>query len=218
MQHRNHREQSGPDPLVIIMLAAGVLIALPCVLIVLSTRWLPRRLTEWWGFWALVAIVGVCCLTCFVLLVYPFRSLQNQMILLLSDAIRQARTGTWNVFRLWADLRLLWLESLYFAPAVVFLVRLFAPQSAAERLLTQHQKQVAAVRAASERVRRRMARRPLPDQVHGQIVLGLSILGELLEWIVQGLCIIPTVELGKHGVVIGASGSGKSETLLRLAV
>lgn len=218
MQQPRRRDQSGLDPLLIIVLALGTLLVLPCVLLVLSSRWLPRRLIGWRGFWPLVAIVGACGVACFVLLVHPLRAFYDQLLNLLGEAIREAKSGNWSITRLWADLRPLWIESLLFAPGAAFLVHLFAPQSAVQRLLAPHQQRAAAIRAASKRLARHMARKPPPDQVHGQVVLGLPVQGDLREWSTRGLFILPIHEMSKHGVVIGASGTGKSETLLRLAV
>jgi len=218
MQQPHQPEHSGPDPLVALLLAVGALLALPCVLLVLLSRWLPHRLLAWRGFWPLAAVIGVCCVAGFFLVAHPLRTIPNQLENVLSEAIREAKSDSWSIPKLWADLRPIWIESLFFAPAAACLARLFAPRSAAQRLLAPHQKQAAAIRTASERVERRMARKPPPDQVREQIVLGLPVQGDLREWVASGLFVLPTHEISKHGVVIGASGTGKSETLLRLAV
>ncbi len=218
MQQPRQREHSGLTPPLAFLLALGALLVLPCVLLVLLSRWLPRRLSDWRGFWPLVAVVGAGCAVGFLLVGHPLRTIPNQLESVLSEALRQVRSDTWSIPRLWADLRPLWIESLFFVPGAAFLARLFAPRNAAQRLLAPRQKQAAAIRAASERVKRRMARKPPPDQVREQIVLGLPVQGDLREWLARGLLVLPTAELSKHGVVIGKSGSGKSETLLRLAV
>ena len=93
---------------------------------------------------------------CFVVLAYPFHTLQNQLVRLLSEVIREARAGTWSVLNLWNDLHSIWLESLFFAPGAAFLAYLFAPQKAEQRLLALRQQQVASIRNASRRVERRM--------------------------------------------------------------
>ncbi len=218
MQQPHQPERSGSDPLVALLLAVGALLALPCVLLVLLSRWLPHRLLVWRGFWPLAAVIGVCCVACFFLVAHPLRTIPNQLESVLSEAIREAKSDSWSIPKLWADLRPIWIESLFFAPAAACLARLFAPRSAAQRLLAPRQKQAAAIRTASERVERRMARKPPPDHVREQVVLGLPVQGDLREWVASGLFVLPTHEISKHGVVIGASGTGKSETLLRLAV
>lgn len=218
MQQQNQPEHSSPDPLVVLLLAIGALLVLPCVLLVLFSRWLPYRISKWGGFWPLVALIGVCCVAGFFLIVHPLHTVPNQLEKVLSEAILEAKSDSWSISRLWNDLRPLWIESLFFAPAVMCIKRLFAPHSAANRLLEQHQKELANIHALSARVERRMVHKPPPDQVEGQIVLGLPVQGDLWEWVVRCLFVLPTAELSKHGVVIGKSGSGKSETLMRLAV
>jgi hypothetical protein len=218
LQQPHQPEHSSPDPLVALLLALVALLALPCLLLVLLSRWLPRRLLEWRGFWLLLALIGTCFIAGFFLVAHPLRTIPKQLEGVLSEAVREAKTNTWSIPRLWADLCPLWLDSLLFAPAAAFLAHLIAPRSAAQRLLTLRQQQEVAFRVASKRVERRMRRKPPPDQVGDQIVLGLPVQGDLWEWVVRCLFVLPTAELSKHGVVIGKSGSGKSETLLRLAV
>jgi hypothetical protein len=218
MQQSNQPERSSLDPLATFLLALGVLFALPCILLVLLSRWLPRRLLEWRGFWLLLALIGTCFIAGFFLVAHPLHTIPKQMEGVLSEAVREAKTNSWSIPRLWADLRPLWLESLLFAPAAALLAHLIAPRSAAQRLLTLRHQQEVALHVASKRVERRMRRKPPPDQVGKQIVLGLPVQGDLWEWVVRRLFILPIAELSKHGVVIGKSGSGKSETLLRLAV
>ncbi len=218
MQKSHLNERTGPDPLIVIMLALGLLLTLPCVLVVLFSRRLLPRIIGWRGFWPLVAIVGAFCLVCFVLLAYPFHTLQGQLVRLLSEVVREAKTNAWSILKLWSDIRPIWLESLYFAPGAAFITHLFAGQSAQERLLSSRRQQIASIQGRRKRVERRMADRSLPDIVRKQMVLGLPIHGDLQEWIVHHLFVVPSNELGMHGVVIGISGSGKSESLLRKAV
>jgi hypothetical protein len=218
MRHSRRGGQSGPGPLMAVALAAGLLLAFPCVLAVLLTHSLAGRLTERRGFWPLLALVGTFALVCFFLVAHPFRTLHDQLVDLLSEVVLEAKAGSWSIPRLWDDLRPIWLESLLFAPAAAFVKHLFTPQSPGQRLLVPRQQRAAALHRAGRRVQRRMGRRRLPEQVCGQMALGLPIQGDLHEWIVRGLFVLPTQELSRHGVVLGASGSGKSETLLRLAV
>jgi hypothetical protein len=56
-----------------------------------------------------------------------------------------------------------------------------------------------------------------PEELDGKIVLGPALKGDLWAWVRAGYLVFPPEALGLHGVVIGRSGAGKSETLLRLA-
>ena len=60
----------------------------------------------------------------------------------------------------------------------------------------------------------------MPDRVGALGVLGAMVSGDLSEWARQDSgrlwLTYPPEELSRHGVVIGAAGSGKTETLLRV--
>src|SRR2546428_13243604 len=61
----------------------------------------------------------------------------------------------------------------------------------------------------------------VPDRAGEDAVLGTVISGDLYAWVRRVnerpvLC-YPAADLSRHGAVIGAAGSGKTETLLRLA-
>ena len=218
MREPHQHERSGLDPLVVIVFALGALLALPCVILVLLSRWLPQWLITRRVFWLLVAVMGGIGVGCSLLLAHIPSALHDQLVSLLGEAIREAKSGSWSALKLWIDLKPIWLENLYFAPGVAFIAHLFAGQSAEQRLLTSHQQRIVAIRNASKRVGRRMARRSWPDRVREQMVLGLPVQGDLREWIIEGQFVVPTHELCKHGVIIGGSGNGKSMSLLRVAV
>jgi hypothetical protein len=55
-----------------------------------------------------------------------------------------------------------------------------------------------------------------PDSTEGLAILGAAIYGTL-QWCNGPWLTLPEPELAKHGVIIGGSGSGKTESLLRLA-
>ena len=61
----------------------------------------------------------------------------------------------------------------------------------------------------------------MPDRVGDVAVLGAMVSGDLFEWGRQDSgrlwLAYPAAELSRHGVVIGAAGSGKTESLLRIA-
>ncbi len=100
MQQPHQREHSGLTPPLALLLALGALLVLPCVLLVLFSRWLPRRLSDWRGFWPLVAVIGACCVVGFLLVGHPLRAIPNQLESVLSEAIRQVRSDTWSIPRL----------------------------------------------------------------------------------------------------------------------
>lgn len=55
------------------------------------------------------------------------------------------------------------------------------------------------------------------EEIEGSMILGAALSGDLWEWVKEGYLTYPRRALGLHGVVIGRSGSGKTETLLRIA-
>ncbi|HEX9313968.1 MAG TPA: hypothetical protein VGA71_00980, partial [Actinomycetota bacterium] len=62
---------------------------------------------------------------------------------------------------------------------------------------------------------------PPPDRAGGDGVLGTMVSGDLFAWVrrvdERPLLCYPAADLAKHAAVVGAAGSGKTETLLRLA-
>lgn len=73
-------------------------------------------------------------------------------------------------------------------------------------------------RAAAERERKaRLGLTKAPDAAGGAMVLGVPLADGDLPWLKDSLFTYPADSLARHGAVIGASGMGKSETVLRLA-
>jgi len=58
MQQPRQSEQYGPDLLVVLVLILSLLIALPCVILVLLSRLLPRQLADRRAFWTALAVMG----------------------------------------------------------------------------------------------------------------------------------------------------------------
>jgi energy-coupling factor transporter ATP-binding protein EcfA2 len=217
MKSSQEQHQGGIDPLILLLLALGGFLVLPCVCAALLARWLPRKLISQRLFWLVLAVFGVLNAGGFLLLAHPWNAVQEQLLMLASEIIREAKMTTWNVSRLWRDIWPFWADSLPFAPLATCLSHLLAPQNARERLLSAEAERTQALAAASKRAQRR-AKRGVPDQIEQQIVLGLAIGTGFPAWVKKHCVIFPTNDLGQHGVVIGKSGSGKSTFLLRLAV
>ncbi len=218
MQNIPERYRSGLPPWLVLVLAIGSLLIFPCVFAALLARWLPHTLAGRRLFWLYLAVLSTLSAGGFLLLAHPWNAVQEQLLLLVREIIREAKTTTWDVSRLWTDVRPFWVESFPFAPLSACLSHLLAPQNARKRLLTADGQRTQALVVASKRAQRRAKRGGIPDQIERQVVLGLAIGTGLPDWVKKHFVILPTDELGKHGVVIGSSGSGKSQTLLRIAL
>ncbi|HET8845519.1 MAG TPA: hypothetical protein VFN35_28885 [Ktedonobacteraceae bacterium] len=206
------------DPLIMLFLALGGVLVLPCVVTAILARWLPRNIARQRLIWLGLAALGALSTGGFLLLAHPWNAVQEQLLTLAHEIIREAKTMTWNVSRLWRDIWPFWEESLPFAPLTACLSHLLTPHNARERLLFAEAERIQAGVAASKGAERRARRGGVPDHIEHQIVLGLAIETGLPAWVKKHFVIFPTHDLGQHGVVIGKSGSGKSTFLLRLAV
>jgi hypothetical protein len=87
-------------------------------------------------------------------------------------------------------------------------------RTAEEQEAQRIEKRKQALRARSQQAARRSAKAPLVYR--HQLVLGATVPGDL-PWLRGSWVVYPEDALGRHLVLIGASGMGKSETALRLA-
>jgi hypothetical protein len=87
-------------------------------------------------------------------------------------------------------------------------------RTAAEQEAQRIQTRTQALRARSQAAARRSVGAPLVYR--NQLVLGATVAGDL-PWVRGSWVVYPEDVLGRHLVLIGASGMGKSETALRLA-
>ncbi len=218
MKTSQEQHPGSVGPLTMLLLALGGILVFPCVCAVILARWLPRRLARQHLFWWCLAVFGILSAGGFLLLAHPWIGAQEHLNRLVGEIIREAKTATWDASRLWMALRPFWEASFPFVPLSACLSHLLAPRRAKERLLTAEVQRAQTLVADRKRAQRRARRRKLPDQVQQQIVLGPAIGTGLLAWVKKHFVFLPTDELSKHGVIIGNSGSGKSNTLLRIAV
>lgn len=218
MKSSQEQHQGGIDPLILLLLALGGFLVLPCVFAAFLARWLPCKIAGHRLFWPGLALLGTLSAGGFLLLAHPWNSVQEQLATLFGEIIREAKTTTWNISRLWNDVCPLWTESLPFLPLATGLSHILRPQSARVRLLNTHARRAEALANASRRAQRRAKRGGVPDQIEQEIVLGLAVGTGLPGWVKKHFVIFPIEEMSKHCVIIGNSGSGKSKTLLRIAL
>ena len=130
--------------------------------------------------------------------------------------------GAWHAA--WPHLWRAWLLALPIAPLVALLVRLVRPQAVEEKTLAAERKKERSVDRATRRARRRAKR--TANKADGQLVkrkrepmieLGAQATGDAIFSQRRGAVLFPVEWLRRHALVLGSSGSGKTETLLRLA-
>jgi hypothetical protein len=136
----------------------------------------------------------------------------------LFTALQQRRSGgelLAQAQELWPLLWWWWRADLLLAPLTALNILSNRVRSAEEqereRLRTQQQADAAQARLA----RAAVAKAPISSG--GNLVLGVPIGVGDLPWQHGGYLTYPTESLARHGAVIGSSGVGKSETVLRLA-
>jgi len=109
----------------------------------------------------------------------------------------------------------LWLIALPLAPCVAVYLESTRVKTLPElRADKQRQEQ------QRDALQRREAARTVaqaPEQVAGKPVLGVPLSGELPDWRIKDWVTYPAELLNRHAVIIGGSGTGKTEFLLRLA-
>jgi hypothetical protein len=112
-----------------------------------------------------------------------------------------------QIVRLWLLLPL--------APCVAVYLEATRVKTLAELRLEKEQQAQARQRqqrrAAAQKVRQ------APEQFKGKPIIGLPLSGELPDWRAKQWVSYPAELLNRHAVVIGGSGTGKTEFLLRLA-
>ena len=115
----------------------------------------------------------------------------------------------------WPPLWRWWQLSLAAAPFAALNLLSNRVRSAAE---LEHERFAKEAQTATQRERRaRNALANAPDSTNGAMVLGVPLAEGDLQWLAKGFFTYPADSMGRHAAVIGSSGMGKSETVLRLA-
>ena len=132
---------------------------------------------------------------------------------------RQAQRATPDYWRLaqecWPPIWTWWQWSLPVAPLAALNLLNSRVRSAAE---LEEERFAREERASAERERRARATvAKTPASAGGAMVLGVPLDVGDLPWLKNNLFVYPADSMGRHGAVIGSSGMGKSETVLRLA-
>jgi hypothetical protein len=112
------------------------------------------------------------------------------------------------------SLLLIWTWGLFLAPTAAMLL-FVAPTPPVDQFQMQQRQRRAHQQRAEQAAARRLQRQPLP-RFPDALTLGTAVGGDL-PWIQQGWLALPAPKMG-HLLVIGETGSGKTESILRLAV
>ncbi len=211
MNHQHQHTQADPAWIGALLAGTvGAIVSLPGLLLVLPlipvARW--RRLAMWVA--ALVGL-GVTALL--------WSRITGQMEAAL-QAIRRSG-GFWEdperaLSAAWPHVRAWWVMGLGLAPAAAVVIDLLRPRSV-EELRERDERRQDRRRVWRERTARRAVGAPKPERRPKGFELGRHIDGDRLLPTRRGRVSMPLGRLEKTLLVIGAPGSGKTETLLRLA-
>jgi hypothetical protein len=116
---------------------------------------------------------------------------------------------------LWPQLRTLWLMLLPIAPCIAVYLESTRIKPLAELRLEKEQQG-----EARDRMKRRAAAQKVkraPEQIKGKSIIGAPLGGALPDWRIKDWVSYPAELLNRHAVIVGGSGTGKTEFLLRLA-
>lgn len=200
------RRPDDPDPLPLaVFIGLTCIVATPAVIFgVLLTALMPRR-TDYRRRWLLL-LLAIPTLGSMLVLRVRYLVLWQQLLPALT-------TGEWAAILPLAMRS--WLMTLPLLPTVMLITDLLLPRSAEDQALAHEVR-----RDAREQRRRQKARkqaRHAPELLKDRLVLGAFVSGDLADWRHRHWLTYPAGELAQHAIAVGASGSGKTETLLRLA-
>jgi len=115
----------------------------------------------------------------------------------------------------WPHVRAWWLMAIGIGPAIASGIELLLPRSV-EELRECEERRTERARRRRERRARRKVGAPEPARRPNGFEIGRHIEGDKLLPVRRGRVVMPLARLEKTVLVIGAPGSGKTETLLRL--
>ena len=210
---RRQDHHSEPDPFLGLLYGAAVfLMLLPVAPGVVLGLLLGRLLKGRDGIYLAMATLGaVACGLILSFLLHPMSAVNS----FIDEMVYQTR-HSFQWMRLLRAVLPLWAMSLLLAPVIGLVWGVLQPKNVEGRALERAKEGERRLKRASVKARRKV-KKTIPYGVAGRAIIGASAGGDL-GWRDRHLFYLPTRELGQHGVVIGSSGSGKTETLLRIAV
>ena len=207
MSPKNEVDRGSAAPLMVGALAAVV--SLPALLLAMPLLVLAKRHRA--AMFA-VAIAGLGTTA----LLYPSITTEMQAALAairkvggFSEHPEQALEAAWPHVRTW------WLMAIGIGAAIASAIELFRPRSVEELRERDERRTERARRRRERRARRKVGATEPPRRPDG-FEIGRHIEGDKLLPVRRGRVVMPLARLEKTVLVIGAPGSGKTETLLRI--
>jgi hypothetical protein len=209
------------DPIGGVVIWMGVIVILIPLVPALVLGWGlylgVRKLSNQVFSWILIWLMALACCLALYFFFNPMSQPENPLNLLTNECIREIARLQFRPFMLLSDLFPVWVLSLLLIPLVAGGFAALMPKSVQQKALEASKHRERREQKTSQRAARRLACLRAPDQINRDGVLGLPISGDL-PWTRRGWFVLPTQELLQHAVCVGASGMGKTETLLRIAV
>jgi hypothetical protein len=228
---QQHTTTSDPWGDLVFKLAIGMLLILgvPIILIgLVGSHQIQERFPDRQRLaWSLVVLLALVCLAIGYHFFWPIDRSGSAFMILVVDVGRGIHHGLqFNYWRLLHEILPIWAIELLLAPTAVIFCGVSdqaRPKSPTRITREREQQRRVSLRRANKAAERALARKEIPDALTlrkdpPSIVLGAPIEGTLLDWIKNRLFCLPHEYLIHHVTVIGASGTGKSETLLRIAI
>lgn len=194
------------EPPVIIVISALFVLCFPAAVgAIILHRLIKKRNAPF--PWPLVGFSGLLGLLMYILLALApvVRALHH----LIAVALLQQQYGYIAL-----DVLPVWLSSILLLPFLLFGFQIMEVRNPDDRLLSSERQRE---RDLQRRVEKATARlKTMPEVVNGEYVLGVALGGDL-QWVRERWATYPEDALGQHGVVLGESRIGKTNTLFRLS-